>query len=321
MNRVLPKAYSIFEFMACELCGTQQEVKTYVAREMMFGTREQFTYFECSGCGILRISDIPADLGQYYPHTYNPHAAASNHAIKARVRQSLVSCAIKSRLFLNAATPFHRFTTAELAHALRLKPEMRILDVGCGAGLLVKDLRAAGFTAMGIDRFAPGNSDAQGVVIRQCELQAVSEQFDCVLFNHSIEHIADQVGTLQLVLSKLRTGGTCIVRIPLASWAWKEYGVDWVQLDAPRHLCVHSEKSFRLAAEKSGFAVSDIVYDSFDFMFWGSELYRLDVPLEDGRPHLSDYFSKDRMNEFCRRAAELNQQHEGDQATFFLHRI
>jgi SAM-dependent methyltransferase len=197
---------------------------------------------------------------------------------------------------------------------------MQILDVGCGAGRLVLDLRAAGFRATGIDRFAPEISDSMGLAVRQGELQDVSEQFDCVMFNHSLEHIADQVETLRMALSKVRANGSCIVRIPIAGWAWKEYGTDWVHLDAPRHLCVHTERSFRLAAGQAGFAVSETVYDSNDFLFWGSELYRRNVPLEDARYRLSDYFSKDCMKKFRRRALELNRQGQGDQAMFFLRR-
>jgi hypothetical protein len=140
------------------------------------------------------------------------------------------------------------------------------------------------------------------------------------MFNHSLEHIADQVATLRLAFSKVRPTGSCIVRIPIAGWAWKEYGTDWVHLDAPRHLCVHTERSFGLAAEKAGFVVAETVYDSTDFLFWGSELYRRNVPLEDARNRLSHYFSKDSMKEFRRRALALNSQGQGDQAIFFLRR-
>jgi 2-polyprenyl-3-methyl-5-hydroxy-6-metoxy-1,4-benzoquinol methylase len=305
--------------MRCELCGSEH-ANTHVAREMMFGTREKFSYLECSGCGCLRIAEIPQNLGDYYPRDYSAYLAQSDSTFKGRLRRSLVSRAIHSRGFLKAAWPFHRFMTAELIHAMRLTPAMQILDVGCGSGWLVRDLRAAGFSATGIDRFAPAVSGPDGPVVTQGELQDVAEQYDCIIFNHSLEHIADQVGTLRLALSKLRPAGTCTVRIPIAARAWKDYGTDWVQLDAPRHLFVHSEKSLHLAAEKAGFIVADTVFDSFDFQFWASELYRRDIPLEEVHLDPTGHFSRSRLKEFGRRSVELNRQHQGDQAMFFLRR-
>lgn len=312
--------FSDVGFGPCECCGSDRR-KTHVVREMMFGTRERFSYLECLGCGCLRIAEVPANLGRYYPKEYDPFKSGPRDGVKARLRQSLVSLVIRNRVLLKAVAPSHRFATARLAHALRLTPKTRILDVGCGGGRLVLDLRAAGFTAWGIDHFAPESVDSKGVVVRRCSLEDLSEEFDCIMFNHSLEHIADQVEILSQARARLRSGGVCIVRIPIASWAWREYGTNWVQLDAPRHLCVHSEKSFRIAAERSGFRVSDTEYDSFDFQFWGSELYLRNVPLETARPRLSEYFSKASMKEYRRRSVALNNQHQGDQAIFFLRQI
>ena len=39
-------------------------------KEMIFGFRDEFTYFECSKCGCLQIMQIPRNMGKYYPSNY-----------------------------------------------------------------------------------------------------------------------------------------------------------------------------------------------------------------------------------------------------------
>src|SRR5690606_13809129 len=113
------------------------------------------------------------------------------------------------------------------------------------------------------------------------------------------------------------------IRVPVAdSWAWRHYGTDWVQLDAPRHLFLHTRRSLDLLAADAGLVVERVADDSGAFQFWGSEQYRRDIPLRDPRsyavnPRASD-FTAAQIREFRRRAADLNARGEGDQASFYL---
>jgi len=34
---------------------------------MMYGTRDAFDYHQYQDCGCLQISEVPEDLGKYYP--------------------------------------------------------------------------------------------------------------------------------------------------------------------------------------------------------------------------------------------------------------
>src|ERR1035437_10617754 len=56
--------------MNCRICQSAEVSLSVVTREMMFGLRDEFTYFECAVCGCVQIQDIPADLGRYYPQNY-----------------------------------------------------------------------------------------------------------------------------------------------------------------------------------------------------------------------------------------------------------
>ena len=53
--------------MICKICSNYENNKEFKIREMMFGFRDEFTYFECSKCGCLQIAKIPKNVEKYYP--------------------------------------------------------------------------------------------------------------------------------------------------------------------------------------------------------------------------------------------------------------
>lgn len=50
----------------CRICNGPLCPKL-VVREMMYGTRDAFDYHQYQDCGCLQISEVPEDLGKYYP--------------------------------------------------------------------------------------------------------------------------------------------------------------------------------------------------------------------------------------------------------------
>jgi len=103
---------------------------------------------------------------------------------------------------------------------------------------------------------------------------------------------------------------------------WSMYGVHWVQIDAPRHLFIHTETSLQRTATRAGLRVRDIIFDSTEFQLWGSEQYKMNIPLEDARSYQKNpergIFTRGQMREFRRMAGRLNRTGQGDQAAFFL---
>ena len=61
--------------MKCKICENIQDNKPYQVREMMFGFRDVFSYFECSQCGCLQIDKIPTDMTKYYPSNYYSYSS------------------------------------------------------------------------------------------------------------------------------------------------------------------------------------------------------------------------------------------------------
>lgn len=203
-----------------------------------------------------------------------------------------------------------------------LARDAAILDVGCGAGHFLNRLADIGYTnLLGIDPFIPNDTKSTGgVPILRRELSELDGRFDLVMFNHSLEHVEAPRDVLASACRLLTPNGQCVVRIPtVSSTAWDEYGVDWVQLDAPRHVSLPSRDGMRIAGKAAGMKLERTVDDSSAFQFWASEQYRRDVPLSDPQV-FTGMFSKAEMKRFKQRASELNAQSRGDQSAFVFSR-
>src|SRR5439155_11939769 len=116
-----------------------------------------------------------------------------------------------------------------------------------------------------------GPSFPGGITILKRQLGEVEGSFDYVVFNHSFEHMEAPLEVLKHVRSLIAPGGRLIISTPIAAtFAWREYGVDWVQLDAPRHPFIPSVEGLKILAGQAGLHVTD-VFNSTEFQFWGSE--------------------------------------------------
>jgi hypothetical protein len=75
-------------------------------------------------------------------------------------------------------------------------------------------------------------------------------------------------------------------------------------------------------AERTGFALERVVFDSTAFQFLGSEQYCRDIPLCAETSYYTDparsIFSAAEVDAFERRARALNLARRGDQAAFYL---
>jgi len=115
----------------------------------------------------------------------------------------------------------------------------------------------------------------------------------------------------------------CVLRIPtVSSDAWRQYKTDWVSLDAPRYLFLHSIKSINMLAEESRLKVAAILYDALPKQFWGSEMIKRDISLlaeEDAGSRrkffLSHFFH---CIAWHYRTYQWNRERRGDQIVIFL---
>jgi SAM-dependent methyltransferase len=309
----------------CRLCLSYLVSRKFKAREMMIGHRDLFQYHECGNCLSLNLDDKidKSALARYYgPGYYSFDANQSSSLKKLLISQ-------RDRAIAGRFTPLGTALAwakpdqeMSLMRSYGLARDAAILDIGCGAGHFLNRLADIGYTnLLGIDPFIPNDTKSTGgVPILRRELSELDGRFDLVMFNHSLEHVEAPRDVLASACRLLTPNGQCVVRIPtVSSTAWDEYGVDWVQLDAPRHVSLPSRDGMRIAGKAAGMKLEHTVDDSSAFQFWASEQYRRDVPLSDPQV-FTGMFSKAEMKRFKQRASELNAQSRGDQSAFVFSR-
>jgi 2-polyprenyl-3-methyl-5-hydroxy-6-metoxy-1,4-benzoquinol methylase len=301
--------------------------RTFAVREMMFGSKEPFEYFECGGCGAIQIVMVPEDLARHYQgeyYSFKNHAREKYSAVEAFLKRARARYAIEGKGLLGKVMAKVQGTWPyfEWFKAAKISFDANILDVGCGRGDYLLRFASDGFTKLtGVDPFVESDLTFEnGIRIYRRNLEEMTGEYDCVFSKHSFEHVLDPRKTMGEMVRLTTPGGALLIAVPVAQcWAWQEYGVHWFQLDAPRHIVVPSRKSMELLAREAGLTVEHVLFDSSEAQIIRSELYKRDVSMKEYETKGSRaYFSAAEQERFRKQAAELNATGRGDQACFVM---
>ncbi len=311
----------------CKICGNKEANQFYNVREMQFGTRDKFIYCQCSSCGCLQLTNPPTDLSIYYPDKYFSFQLPKEKYIKKKlnVYRDRYSFGIPSFIGKILFSKYGSPTYINWLNEMNVTLSSLILDVGSGNGKLLYRMGNTGFSNLtGIDAFIEKDIIyANGVKIFKKNLFEINEKYDLIMLHHSLEHMEDQHAVFKKLSSMLDHGRFLFIRIPIcSSFAWEYYKENWFALEAPRHFYNHSLKSLNYLAEKYGFAVKKIIYDSRSIQLYGSEQYKQNIPLMDDRSYFvnpnNSIFTHVQMEEYKKETNRLNETGRGDQAGFFL---
>jgi 2-polyprenyl-3-methyl-5-hydroxy-6-metoxy-1,4-benzoquinol methylase len=198
----------------------------------------------CSGCGHGRLHPMPNGkaVREFYPDEYYGKPGTKfQPIIEALVRW----VGARHTTFLSRG----------------VAAGTRILDVGCGRGVVLRALADRGFDVHGVEISAEA---ARGVDPRVeiriapslAEAGYPGAFFDEVLVWHVLEHLPDPRGTLAEVHRILRPGGRLIVAVPnFSSLQARWTGPAWFHLDLPRHLHHFPLSALRDLLRSTGFVV------------------------------------------------------------------
>lgn len=125
---------------------------------------------------------------------------------------------------------------------------LRVLDIGCGAGLVTEPLTRMGATVTGIDPAAENiavarrHAGAEGLAIDYRaetaeDLAARGETFDVVLILEVVEHVTDVAAFVRTAGALVRPGGLLLastINRTLKAWALAIVGAEYVLRWLPR---------------------------------------------------------------------------------------
>jgi len=305
----------------------------------MFGIGEDFNYSVCAACGTLALVSVPEDMGTYYPTSYYSEDLDPERALGAPGVRQFAQLVICSALWgrgaisgtATAVIPRRQLRTlVSIVSSIRRAGlpggrTARVLDVGCGSGMLVFALGLAGVRDVtGVDPFLSVERElSTGGRLRRQSLGEAEGSYDLVMFHHSFEHVPDPEASLRDALKLLTPGGRVLIRMPTcSSQAFERYGAAWAQLDAPRHLVVFSREGLASLCQRVGGRLISTDDDSTGFQFWGSEQNLLGIPLMDARSVMvkpgDAPFSTKQLAAWEKDAVALNGASRGDQAAWVI---
>lgn len=136
----------------------------------------------------------------------------------------------------------------------------RVLDVGCGNGGFLMDMKHRGFHVEGTElsessaKRMPADAGITVHVGDLASLQLPEKSFDAVTLWHVLEHVTDPADVLRQAHRLLKPSGVLFVSVPNAeSWQARAFGTDWFHLDPPRHLFGFGPRSIQPLLQAAGF--------------------------------------------------------------------
>lgn len=263
----------------CLLCGSEGKVLYSDLRDRLFGAPGIWTLMRCPKCQLVWLNPQPTpdDIGklyaQYFTHTTPNSAPKNSSALRKLIKASILASSFgynvdgSNRMLgslLSLAGPLREIVGGGVRW-LENDEKGRLLDIGCGNGMFLGQMRELGWEVAGVEP----DSDAVSVACERYGLdvfrgsleEAVFPEghFDAITMNHVIEHVPDPIGLLRECRRVLKPGGKLVVMTPnIKSIGRLKFDDAWIAWDPPRHLNLFSQQTLRTCAEAARLDVQEL---------------------------------------------------------------
>ncbi len=290
----------------CPLCHQGGEVLYQNLHDRLFGAAGLWNLFQCRNpqCGLIWMNPMPLEEDLYLAYeTYFTH----DENQESKVRKV---CLLIYNIFNSFAGIFSGLSQHKKAMQSLFLGDLspgKLLDVGCGDGRFLNEMRPRGWQVEGVEidpQAVQVAREKYKLNVQMGDLEKVrypDDSFDAITLRHVIEHLPNPVATLKECRRILKPGGRLVVVTPnTKSWGHTLFGRHWLGLDQPRHLMIFSPASMSLCANTAGLkniqihtsaANAETVFSvSFSLVFRHTHEMNLGKPPEIGRAIKAVYY-------------------------------
>jgi len=269
---------------ACPLCDSTRRSIMFHSPDRLHGVSGEFTYQRCHDCRTVfqdpRV--IAEDLPHCYPDEYMPHQSPdellapiattkTDLSMRSRLRQAVMAAVRREPAggvigWLGEALAKSRHLRERAFHSCVIDEMLPfklgagcVLEVGCGAGQMLKALTQVGWRVEGVEWDANAAEVARRTSGQQVQtgdfrqLDIPRERYDMVVLHHVLEHLPDLRSDLRKIEAILAPGGRAVLVYPnpdsLGAYVFRQ---NWVHWDPPRHLIMPPVRTLAKFANDSG---------------------------------------------------------------------
>lgn len=259
----------MIHYSHCPVCQSANISPALSAKDFTVSS-QIFSINKCNDCTVMFTQDVPPQdaIGTYY--------ASENYVSHSNTQKGLVN-----RLY----HIIRKKTLVTKRNLLKKETGIsagKILDVGCGTGAFLNEMKNNGWQITGLEPDETARKNA--IELFNIEplpspeiFNLPSESFDAITLWHVLEHVHQLQGYTAQLKKLLTKKGKLFIAVPnYTSWDAQHYKEYWAAYDVPRHLYHFSPAGINTLMRAHGMQVKKIKpmwFDSF-YVSMLSEQYK-----------------------------------------------
>lgn len=256
--------FALSDRATCPICKSSSSYD-FSGRNVLIKTDlKRYDYYKCDACGVYFLHPMldAETLDDLYPESYvEPDDLRLSKEInpikRARLRlqhgYSHLQVSPIFALIAGLTAPFHQHD-----RSIDFVPGGKLLDVGCGNGRYLRNMRSLGWQTEGVELNMQSAEFCRstGLSVHNGDLasaQFPAASFDVITVRHVIEHIPTPHQFMAELTRILMPGGCLVVETPnFSSLGWALFGTKWYATGIPYHLMLFSQGNLALLASQHG---------------------------------------------------------------------